>query len=49
MKRDKISFATLLSALVFIPESSVLVIDFLRLLLKHIFRLLGRIFAAILL
>lgn len=45
MRKAKISNVDLLSAVVFIPDSSLLIITVIRRTLKSIFRLMGRIAA----
>jgi len=45
----KISNVDLLSAVVFIPDSSLLIVRFIRNILKNLFRLLGKIAAFFLL
>jgi len=49
MRKTKISNADLLSAVVFIPDSSVLIITLIRRIIKSMFRLMGRIAAILLL
>ncbi|MBN1252815.1 MAG: hypothetical protein JXR51_08250 [Bacteroidales bacterium] len=43
MKNLKITYADILSAIVFVPESSILVINMIRKFLKKTFRLIGEI------
>lgn len=43
MKKKKISFADILSAIIFIPESSVLIINYMRLGVKGIFKIIGKV------
>jgi hypothetical protein len=46
--KKQISISDILSAIVFIPQSPVLLINIIRSILKWIFRLLGKIVAMIL-
>jgi len=48
MKKEPFSISDILSAIVFIPQSQVLPVNMLRIVLKLIFRFLGKIAALIL-
>ncbi|RLD67758.1 MAG: hypothetical protein DRI95_04305 [Bacteroidetes bacterium] len=43
MKRKEISFTDILSAFVFIPESPVLIINYLRLIVKSMVRFIAKV------
>jgi len=49
MKKEPFSISDILSAIVFIPASPLLLVNFIRTIIKLVFRLVGRIAALILL
>lgn len=49
MNKHRLSFADLLSAVVFLPASSILVYDLIHKVLKLVFRMIGKVMAVILL